>query len=173
MEAELADPDAMQTTFLATTGPDGRSHAAGVGALWVDGTLYFTSGPETRKSRNLAENPRCSLSMALKGIDVVFEGDAERSHRRGDPPAGRRGLRNGGWPATVKDHAFTHEYSAPSAGPPPWYVYAVRPRVAYAVAKEEPNGATRWRFDAVGPSRRRGLPQPSCSCPVMRPRSRS
>jgi hypothetical protein len=148
VEAELADPDEMQTTFLATTGPDGKPHAAGVGALWVDGTLYFTSGPGTRKSRHLAENPSCSLSMALKGIDVVFEGEAERVTDDAILQRVAERYAEGGWPATVKDHAFTHEYSAPSAGPPPWYVYAVRPRVAYAVAKEEPNGATRWRFDA-------------------------
>jgi nitroimidazol reductase NimA-like FMN-containing flavoprotein (pyridoxamine 5'-phosphate oxidase superfamily) len=148
VEAELADPDDMQTTFLATTGSDGKSHAAGVGALWVDGTLYFTSGPGTRKSRNLAENPSCSLSMALKGIDVVFEGEAQRVTDEAILQRVAEAYANGGWPATVKDHAFTHEYSAPSAGPPPWYVYEVRPRVAYVVAKEEPNGATRWRFDA-------------------------
>ena len=148
VEAELADPDDMQTTFLATTGPDGMPHAAGVGAMWDDATLYFVSGPGTRKSRNLAENPNCSLSMALKGIDVVFEGTAQRV--TDDATLQRLADRYAeeGWPATVKDHAFTHEYSAPSAGPPPWYVYAVRPRVAYAVAKVEPNGATRWRFDA-------------------------
>src|SRR5439155_8106186 len=43
--------------FLGTTRPDGRPHAAAVGAAWVDGELYFQSGPDTRKSRNLAANP--------------------------------------------------------------------------------------------------------------------
>ena len=38
-----------------------------------------------------------------------------------------------GWPATVKDGAFTHEYSAPSAGPPPWYVYEITPTTVYGV----------------------------------------
>ena len=40
--------------FLGTSRPDGRPHAARVGALWYDGDVYFTSGPGTRKSRNLA-----------------------------------------------------------------------------------------------------------------------
>ncbi|HEU5098037.1 MAG TPA: hypothetical protein VFU22_03260, partial [Roseiflexaceae bacterium] len=31
--------------FLGTTRPDGRPHAAGIGALWLEGDLYFTSGP--------------------------------------------------------------------------------------------------------------------------------
>ena len=52
-----------------------------------------------------------------------------------------------GWPATVQDGAFTHEYSAPSAGPPPWYVYAITPKTVFGVLASEPGGATRWRFD--------------------------
>src|SRR5579864_5735819 len=31
--------------FLGTVRPDGRPHAAGIGAVWHDGDLYFTSGP--------------------------------------------------------------------------------------------------------------------------------
>jgi hypothetical protein len=33
----------------------------------------------------------------------------------------------GGWAPTVADGGFTHEYSAPSAGPPPLYVYEFTP----------------------------------------------
>lgn len=52
----------------------------------------------------------------------------------------------GGWAPTVADGGFTHEYSAPSAGPPPWYVYEFTIEDAYAVMSEEPGGATRWTF---------------------------
>jgi hypothetical protein len=38
------------------------------------------------------------------------------------------------------------QYSAPSAGPPPWYVYEFSIEDAYAVMTEEPGGATRWTF---------------------------
>ena len=48
--------------------------------------------------------------------------------------------------ATVADGGFTHEFSAPSAGPPPWYVYEFAPEDAYAVMTKEPGGATRWTF---------------------------
>ena len=51
-----------------------------------------------------------------------------------------------GWPASVKDGAITAEYSAPSAGPPPWDLYVFTPTTAFGVATAEPNGATRWRF---------------------------
>ena len=74
-------PQADLAFFLATVRPDGRPHSAGVGATWVDGALYFTSGPSTLKSRNLAANPACSVSVRLRGIDLVLEGEAHRGHR--------------------------------------------------------------------------------------------
>jgi len=43
--------------------------------------------------------------------------------------------------------AITAEYSAPSAGRPPWRVYKLIPRAATALATVDPGGATRWRFD--------------------------
>src|SRR3954469_19140725 len=60
-----------RTPFLATTRPDGRPHVAPLGALWDTGKVYFVSGAGTRKSRNLAENPSCAISMSLTGIDLV------------------------------------------------------------------------------------------------------
>src|ERR687884_14048 len=74
----LAAPSQTDRFFLGTVGPDGRPHAAGVGALWSDGDLYVVSGPGTRKSRNLAANPACTISAALPGIDLVLEGEATR-----------------------------------------------------------------------------------------------
>jgi hypothetical protein len=64
--------------FLGTSRPDGRPHAAGIGALLDDGDLYFTSGPGTRKARELAANPACTFSVGLTGIDLVLEGEAAR-----------------------------------------------------------------------------------------------
>ncbi len=50
-----------------------------------------------------------------------------------------------GWAPEVRDGAFQHEYSAPSAGPPPWYLYEFTPETVFGVATAEPYGATRWR----------------------------
>jgi hypothetical protein len=60
--------------FLATVRPDATPHVAGIGALWVDGTLWFVSGPRTGKSRNLAASPACAIAVRLPGLDVVLEG---------------------------------------------------------------------------------------------------
>ena len=136
--------------WLATTKLDGRPHVAAVGALWVDGKIYFVTGARTRKGRNLTANPDCVLSVSLTGIDLVVEGRAVRVTDR--PTLLRLAERYAaqGWPASVSGAALTAEYSAPSAGPPPWNLYAVRPTTAFGVATTEPSGATRWQFDTHG-----------------------
>jgi hypothetical protein len=133
--------------FLGTSRPDGRPHAAGIGALWLDGNLYFTSGPGTRKSRNLAANPACTISVRLDDIDLVLEGEAARVADRPTLEQVAALYREGGWPAEVEGDAFTAPFSAPSAGPPPWHLYRFTLDSAFAVATAEPHGATRWRFD--------------------------
>jgi pyridoxine/pyridoxamine 5'-phosphate oxidase len=135
------------TYWLATTRPDGRPHVTGVGALWVDGLFYFTSGAGTRKSQNLAENPNCVITVVLEGLDLVVEGTAAKvtAHATVERLAKRYAAQ--GWPASASDGAITAEYSAPSAGPPPWDLYAVMPVTAFGVATKEPFGAMRWRFD--------------------------
>jgi hypothetical protein len=46
----------------------------------------------------------------------------------------------------VEDGALTYDYSAPSAGPPPWYVFVLEPSTVFGVLSAAPGGATRWRF---------------------------
>jgi hypothetical protein len=132
--------------FLCTVRPDGRPHSAGIGLAEHAGNLYFTSGPETRKSRNLAENPACTLSLRLDGIDLVFEGDAQRVSDRATLEEVAAIFRDGGWPATVEGDAFTAPYSAQSAGPSPWHLYRVNVKRAIGVGLREPHGASRWEF---------------------------
>lgn len=139
-------PTADLTFFVATVRPDGRPHTAGVGAIWVDDALYFVSGPGTRKSRNLAVNPACSISVRLRGIDLVMEGEAHRVTDTGVLERIAAVYREGGWPATAEGDAFIAPYNAPSAGPAPWHLYRLTLHSAVGVAVVEPHGATRWTF---------------------------
>lgn len=139
-----ASPDV--TFFLGTIGPDGKPHAAGVGGLWHDGDLYFPSGPAMRKSRDLAADPTCTMSVRLGGIDLVLEGSAAQVTDGPTLEVVAAKYREGGWPAEVTGDAFTAPFSAPSAGPPPWHLYRFTPRVVTGVATVEPQGATRWTF---------------------------
>jgi hypothetical protein len=74
--------EAAEVYWLSTVRPDGRPHVTPVLAVWLDRAMYFTTGPEERKARNLAGNPHCVLttgSNALnEGLDLVVEGAAVR-----------------------------------------------------------------------------------------------
>jgi PPOX class probable F420-dependent enzyme len=134
--------------WLATIDPDGRPHVTGIGAAWYDGTLWFSTGRTSRKGRNLARDPRCTLSVSTSELDLVVEGTAQVV----DDPAlvGDYATRAAadGWPAEPDESgtAVTAPYSAPSAGPPPWHVYRVTPSAATVLLVAEPGGATRFRF---------------------------
>jgi hypothetical protein len=136
------------TCWLTTINPDGSPHVTGVGALWVDGSFWFETGERTRKGRNIARDPRCALSVATHEFDLVVEGTASKITDQETVAAMAAGWAAEGWPARVDDtgQALTAEYSAPSAGPPPWSVYRLTARQATGLATIEPGGATRWRF---------------------------
>lgn len=140
-------PSGNLTFWLATMGPDGQPHSAGVGALWDDGQVYFVSGARTRKSRNLSTNPHCAVSVSLPGLDLVIEGTARRVTDKATLTRLAERYAAQGWPASVDGPSLTAPYSAPSAGPPPWDLHVLTAVTAFGVATAEPYGATRWRFD--------------------------
>ena len=136
------------TCWLATINADGSPHVTGIGAMWRDGTFWFETGERTRKGRNLARDPRCTLSLATDEFDLVVEGEAQLITDPGVVADLAAAWAADGWPAEVDESgtALTAPFSAPSAGPPPWAVYRLIPRGATALAIVEPGGATRWTF---------------------------
>ena len=135
-------------SWLATVNPDGSPHLTGLGPLWVEGSFYLTTGETTRKGRNLARDPRCTLGISTEDFDLAADCDASLVEDPGlvADLAGRWNA--GGWPAAPDDSgvALTAEFSAPSAGPPPWRVYRLVPRTITVVLASAPGGATRWTF---------------------------
>lgn len=136
------------TCWLATINADGSPHVTGVGALWVDDAFWFETGEHTRKGTNLARDPRCSVSVATHGFDLVVEGSAEQIRDPQIVASMAQNWNEQGWPARVDDSgvALTAAYSAPSAGQPPWFIYRLVPDLATALQTVTPGGATQWRF---------------------------
>src|SRR5690349_11328680 len=66
------------TCWLATINEDGSPHVTGIGAEWADGTWWFETGEHSRKGRNVARDPRCTLSIATEQFDLVVEGRATK-----------------------------------------------------------------------------------------------
>lgn len=134
------------THWLATVRPDGRPHVAGAGVVWAHGAYYFSAGAGTRKAKNLALNPQAVISVSANGIDLVLEGETAKVTDDALLQRVAKEFAIHGWAPTVRDGAFYHEFSAPSAGPPPWEVYEFRPKTVFGVGTAAPHGPTRWRL---------------------------
>lgn len=74
--------ESAQLGWLSTVRADGRPHVTPLVPVWLDGVLYFTTGPDEQKSVNLASNPNVVLTTGCngwqEGLDVVLEGEAHR-----------------------------------------------------------------------------------------------
>lgn len=73
--------DRAKAYWLSTVRPDGRPHVTTIAAVWLDDALYFSTGVEERKAKNLARNTNVVVTTgtdAFEGLDVVLEGEAVR-----------------------------------------------------------------------------------------------
>ena len=138
--------------WLATASPDGRPHVRPVLAVWLDGALYFSTSPASRKGKNLARDARCVIAAEGDALHLVVEGEAAKVS---DDTTLRRVAEayasKYGWQVAVRDGAF-HADGAPTAGPPPYDVYAVTPTTAFGFGTDESFSPTRWRFSRRGPN---------------------
>jgi nitroimidazol reductase NimA-like FMN-containing flavoprotein (pyridoxamine 5'-phosphate oxidase superfamily) len=135
-----------QFYWLATTCPDGRPHAVPVLAISLDGTMHFCTGRKSRKGRNLSRDTRCVLTVDSDDLHLVLEGDARRvtDETRLQHVADLYGSKYG-WDVTVEDGAIRGD-GAPTAGSPPYDVYAVTPSTVFGFGTDDTFGATRWCF---------------------------
>jgi nitroimidazol reductase NimA-like FMN-containing flavoprotein (pyridoxamine 5'-phosphate oxidase superfamily) len=133
--------------WLATVRPDGAPHVMPVLAVWLDEAVYFVSGAASRKARNLSDNPRCVITVAVEDAHLVVEGraarvtDAAQLQEVADAYASKYE-----WHVRVRNGAFDADYGAPTAGPPPYEVYQLAPTTVFAFGTAETFSPTRWRF---------------------------
>ncbi len=159
LDARFSDSEALATDWETTRGvlesaelfwistvrTDGRPHVTPLVAVWLDGALHFTTGPEEQKAVNLQGNPRVVLTTGCngweEGLDVVLEGEAVQV----TDLALLEGLADawadkwdGRWKYVARDGAFHH-------GGNTALVFSVRPAKVFAFAKGT-FGQTRHRF---------------------------
>jgi len=133
--------------WLSTARPDGAPHTVPVLGAWSDPVLFIAMKDTSRKSRNLAAQPRCTISHDAGDLHVVVEGHAERV--RGDTltAASTAFAQVHGWPTTVRDGRLDADHGAPTSGGPPYDAVALTPMQAFAFPVDETKFApTRFRF---------------------------
>jgi len=139
---------AAEVYWLSTVRPDGRPHVTPLLAVWLEGALYFCTGPDERKARNLAENLHCVLTTGhntLEGLDLVIEGTAEKSSD----------LAELGRVADAFESKYGPHFEAPDGT---WaglgdairraeaLVYRVSPETGFGFGKGRPFSQTKWDF---------------------------
>jgi len=63
--------------WIATSRPDGRPHLMLVWGVWWQNAFWFSTGPRTRKARNIAADPHCVIATEKADEAVILEGLAE------------------------------------------------------------------------------------------------
>lgn len=142
--------------WIATVRPPGQPHVTPLIAVWADGAMHISTGADEQKARNLAANPRCTLSTGRNtmddGLDVIVDGEAVRVTGRDAlaPLAGMWVAKYGEtWRFEVDDDGFRHPNQADldAAGVADLaMVFAIRPTRAYAFRKGAVFSQTRYRF---------------------------
>lgn len=117
--------------WIATASPDGTPSARPVWGVFVDDTICFGGGPQTRWSRNLAANRRVSVHLESGTEALIAEGSVDRIEDADDPRL------------KEIDDAYEVKYQM-RHGPPIWLL---RPSIVLAW-REFPEDTTRFRFTA-------------------------
>ncbi len=63
--------------WISTTRPDGRPHLMIVWGVWWQDAFWFSTGPRTRKARNIAADPHVVIGTEKADEAVILEGTAE------------------------------------------------------------------------------------------------
>jgi general stress protein 26 len=125
-----------QLSWLTTVRADGRPHVTPLVAVWHEGALHFTTGPEEQKAVNLEANPNVVLTTGDstwdKGLDVMVEGPARRVTDQRTLEllaAAWREKWTGQWQYEVGDGAFRNDIGGIAL------VFAVQPAKVLAFGK--------------------------------------
>jgi hypothetical protein len=144
-EARQALTDA-KIYWLSTIFHDERPHVTPLIGLFVDDAVYFCTGPDEQKAKNIVQNASCSVTTGCNtyesGLDIVVNGSAERvveEARLTELASAYVDKYGDDWRFEVRDAAFHH------GGGEAW-VYEVAPHVAFGFRKGAAAGQTRWHF---------------------------
>lgn len=140
---------AADTFWLSTVRPDGRPHVTPLIAVWHEGALWFTTGPDERKATNLAANPSCALTTGCSdlvegALDVVLEGQAEQvtddAELQQVATAFAVKYPAGPWDFVVREGAFSDRHAGGRV-----IVFRVRPVRGLGFRKGDRFSQTTWR----------------------------
>lgn len=121
--------------WVCTASADGQPHATPVDGLWIDGRLYFGGSPQTKRNRNMRDNPAVCVHLGDAMDVVILQGRAEEL-RTVDRELAERLVR-------ASKEKYGYAPNAEDLGKGGTFVF--RPRLVMAW-KSFPQDVTRWQF---------------------------
>ena len=124
--------------WVASVRPDARPHVTPIWGVWLDGAFWMEGGSNTRRFRNLRNNPAAVVTVERGDDAVILEGDADLVTDLA-PELVERLL------AAYRKYAATHGYEA---HPDNWRagIWRVQPQKVLGWSSF-PADTTRWTFD--------------------------
>lgn len=62
--------------WISTVRPEGQPHLMVVWGIWWENSFWFSTGPRTRKAKNIAADPNCVIATEKADEAVIVEGTA-------------------------------------------------------------------------------------------------
>jgi general stress protein 26 len=139
----------IQKFQLCTVRRDGRPHVTPLLAIWALDAMWFITGENEQKAKNLSANPHCALvsgTDSLTGMDYIVEGTAglvtDQAARQAAATAFEQAY---GWHFTREDGTWYQLGDAVRAGSV--QLYRVQPDKAFAFATGSESSQTRYRWN--------------------------
>jgi nitroimidazol reductase NimA-like FMN-containing flavoprotein (pyridoxamine 5'-phosphate oxidase superfamily) len=136
--------------WLSTVRPDGRPHVTPLLAVWCPDAMYFCTGSDERKAKNLKRNPHCILTTGRntldESLDIVVEGQVTKVSDEAELQL----------VANTYESKYGRHLTAPEGT---WFglgdrirrgevlVYRLTPMTLLGFARGKQFSQTRWRFD--------------------------
>jgi len=124
--------------WISTTRPDGRPHLMVVWGIWREDAFWFSTGPRTRKAKNIGAEPHCVIATEKADEAVILEGTAQEIKDRSL------------WKEIAE--SYDRKYGGeilPLLESSGGSIFRVEPQVAFGQDEHAANfleSATRWQF---------------------------
>jgi hypothetical protein len=126
---------ASRNYWVCSASSHGVPHAMPVWGVWLDGAVYFSTDPQSRKGRNLAANPEVVIHLESGDDVVILEGVISQAVDLVELQAADR------------YYFDKYEFHLVGDWQNPGPVYRLRPRKIFAwLEKSYPSSATRFRL---------------------------
>lgn len=141
--------EAAELFWVSTVRAGGRPHVTPVVAVWAEDAVWFSTGADEQKFRNLQANPHVVMTTGCstwdRGLDVVVEG---RAVQVTDDKVLERIAKvfatrwDGRWQYKAQGGAFRDRNDGGGEA----MVFSVTPTKIFAHSKGDPFAMTRYRF---------------------------